>query len=103
MIPIKLDDEIEYNPEHAATKMLYDSLLFRSVLFCMDAGQSVPRYAVPHEVVMQVYRGSGTVIVGDREHPVREGEFIVARPNEAHGFRSDGERFVIIATIIQPD
>jgi len=101
MLPINLDEEIEYNPEHAATKMLYDSLLFRSVLFCMDAGQGVPRHAVPNEVVIQVYSGSGTVIVGDKEHAMKAGEVIVSRANEVHGFHSDGDRFVILATIIQ--
>jgi len=103
MLPIHLDDEIEYHPEHAATRMLYDSLLFRSVLFCLDENQSVPRHVVPNEVLMHVYKGSGTIIVGENEHSMGEGEFIVSRPNEMHGFRSEGEKFVIIATIIQTD
>lgn len=101
MLPINLDDEIEFMDEHARTKMLHDSMRFRAVLFCMEAGQGVGRHSTDHEVMMQVYRGSGTVIVGDREHSVKAGEVLVSRPNEVHGFRSDGERFVILALIVR--
>jgi quercetin dioxygenase-like cupin family protein len=102
MKPINLDDEIEYNPEHTATKMLRDPLGFRAVLFCLDEGQTVPRHANPNEVMMHVYKGSGTIIVGDVEHAVREGEFTVARPNEMHGIRSEGEKMVVLALIVEP-
>jgi quercetin dioxygenase-like cupin family protein len=100
MKPISLDEEIEFLEDHPRTKMLHDSPQFRAVLFCLEKGQGVPRHATSSEVMMQVYRGSGTVTVGDVEFSVREGEMLVSRPNEAHGFRSDGERLVILALII---
>lgn len=100
MLPISLDDEIEYMDEHPRTKLLHDSPAFRAVLFCLEKGQGVGRHSVPSEVVMMVYRGSGTVIVGDREFAMKQGEIIVSRPNETHGFRSEGERLVILAHII---
>ncbi|MBI5694508.1 MAG: cupin domain-containing protein [Nitrospirae bacterium] len=100
MLPINLDDEIEYMDEHARTKMLHDSPQFRAVLFCMEKGQGVGRHTSTSEVMMQVYRGSGTVIVGDKEYQMKEGEMIMSRPNEVHGFRSEGERFVILALIV---
>jgi quercetin dioxygenase-like cupin family protein len=100
MLPINIDSEIEFMDEHPRTKMLHDSTAFRAVLFCLDAGQGVGRHSVDSEVVLFVYRGRGTVIVGDREHAMNQGELIVSRPNEAHGFRSDGERMVILAHII---
>ncbi|HLB25050.1 MAG TPA: cupin domain-containing protein [Nitrospirota bacterium] len=100
MLPLDLDSEIEFMDEHARTKMLYDSPQFRAVLFCLEKGQGVPRHVSASEVMMQVYRGSGTVIVGGREFPMKEGEVVVARPNEQHGFRSEGERLVILALIV---
>jgi len=100
MIPIVLDHEIEFMDEHARSKMLYDSPQFRAVLFCLERGQGVPRHTSPSEVVMQVFRGSGTVIVGGTEHAMKEGDVIVSRPNETHGFRSEGERMVVLALII---
>ena len=100
MLPIILDDEIEFMDEHARTKMLHDSPQFRAVLFCLEKGQGVGRHTSPSEVMMQVYKGSGTVIVGDKEHSMKEGEIIISRPNEVHGFRSEGERLVILALII---
>jgi len=100
MLPINLDSEIEFMDERPRTKMLHDSPFFRSVLFCLEKGQGVPRHVSASEVVMQVYRGSGVVIVGDKELQLKEGDIIVSRPNETHGFRSEGERFVILAFII---
>jgi len=100
MLPIGLDAEIEFMDEHARTKMLHDSPQFRAVLFCLEKGQGVGRHTSPSEVMMMVYKGSGTIIVGDKEHAVSAGEAMVSRPNEVHGFRSDGERMVVLALIV---
>lgn len=100
MLPINLHTETEFMPEHPRTKMLYDSPQFRAVLFCLDAGQGVGRHTSGSEVVMQVLEGSGTITVGDKEHQMKAGEMIVSRPNEPHGFRSEGERMVVLALII---
>lgn len=100
MLPITLDYEIEFNPERARTKMLFDSPAFRAVLFCLEEGQGVPRHVSPAEVVMFVYKGSGSFLIGESEFKMKEGDMITSRPNEPHGFRSDGERMVILALII---
>ncbi len=42
MLPIKVDDEIEFNPERARTKMLFDSPAYRVVLFCLEGGRRSP-------------------------------------------------------------
>jgi len=99
-MPIDLADEIEFMDEHARTKMLHDSPQFRAVLFCLEKDQGVPRHVSKSEVMMQVYQGSGTVIVGEKEYAMKAGEVAIARPNEVHGFRSEGERMVILALII---
>lgn len=100
MLPINLDSEIEFSEERPRTKMLYDSLNFRAVLFCLEKDQGVPRHTSPSEVMMQIYQGSGTIIVGDREFSMKAGEMVISRPNETHGFRSEDERMVILALII---
>ncbi|MGC2423489.1 MAG: cupin domain-containing protein [Nitrospirota bacterium] len=100
MLPIKLDEEIEFNPERARTKMLFDSPAYRVVLFCLEEGQAVPRHVSTAEVMMFLYKGSGTFIVGEGEFKLKEGEMVVCRPNEQHGFRSEGERMVVLALII---
>ena len=100
MQPINLDAEIEFSDERPRIKMLYDSSNFRAVLFCLEKDQGVPRHTSPAEVMMQVYNGSGTVIVGDKELPMRAGDVVVSRPNETHGFRSEDERMVVLALII---
>jgi len=100
MLPIDLGAEIEFMEEHARTKMLYDSPRFRAVLFCLEKGQGVPRHVSSSEVVMQIFQGSGTVIVGDKEHAVKAGDMAIAKPEEQHGFRSEGERLVVLALII---
>ncbi len=100
MLPIELDSETEFMDERPRTKMLHDSSQFRAVLFCLEKGQGVPRHTSPSEVMMLVHKGSGTVIVGDREHAMKAGEMVICRPNESHGFRSEGERMVVLALII---
>jgi quercetin dioxygenase-like cupin family protein len=102
MLPIDLEHEIEFMDERPRTKMLYDSTGFRAVLFCLEKGQGVGRHSTASEVVMQLYKGSGTVIVGDKEHSMKAGEIIVSRPGEVHGFRSEGERMVVLALIVPP-
>ena len=102
MLPIELDAETEFMFEHPRTKMLHDSARFRAVLFCLEKGQGVPRHTSSSEVMMLVHSGSGTVIVGDKEHAVKAGDMVVCRPNETHGFRSEGERMVVLALIISP-
>jgi quercetin dioxygenase-like cupin family protein len=100
MLPIDLGSEIEFSPERPRTKMLHDSPGFRTVLFCLESGQGVGRHTSPSEVMMLAYQGSGTVICGDKEYKVQAGEMIISKPNEPHGFRSEGERLVILALII---
>ena len=100
MLPIDLDSETEFLDDHPRTKMLHDSPQFRAVLFCLEKGQGVPRHVSPSEVMMLVHKGSGTVIVGDKEHRMKAGEMVVCRPNESHGSRPEGERLVLLARII---
>lgn len=100
MLPLNLDSEIEFSEDRPRIKMLYDSSNFRAVLFCLAKDQGVPRHTSPAEVMMQVYQGNGTVIVGDKELALKAGDVVVSRPNETHGFRSEGERMVVLALII---
>ena len=51
------------------------------------------------EELFVVLEGSGTLLLGDDEHPVRPGS-VVARPpgtRVAHAFRADGEGMTLLA------
>ncbi len=49
-----------------------------------------PKHAHAHEHEVFILEGEGTVLEGDREHPLRPGSVVFVPPNQTHQFRNTG-------------
>ncbi len=58
--------------------------------FEVSAGGFTPKHAHAHEHEVFVLEGSGVVLEGDREHPLRPGTAVFVPPNQVHQFRNTG-------------
>jgi len=58
--------------------------------FEVEPGGHTPRHFHDYEHEIFVLEGSGTVLEGDEEHPLRAGDVVFVRPGEVHQFRNTG-------------
>ncbi len=58
--------------------------------FEVAPGGFTPRHSHPYEHEVYVLEGEGTVIEGDKEHPLRPGDVVFVVPDEVHQFRNTG-------------
>src|SRR5690606_36510560 len=55
--------------------------------FEVAPGGYTPRHSHPYEHEVFVLEGQGTVLAGDKEHPLEPGKFVLVTPGEVHQFR----------------
>lgn len=58
--------------------------------FEVAPGGYTPRHHHPYEHEVYVLQGSGTVLEGDAEHPLKAGDVVYVAPDEEHQFRNTG-------------
>jgi len=58
--------------------------------FEVAPGGYTPRHHHPHEHEVYVLQGSGTVLEGDTQHPLKAGDVVYVAPDEEHQFRNTG-------------
>jgi quercetin dioxygenase-like cupin family protein len=58
--------------------------------FEVAPGGHTPLHFHDYEHEVFVLEGSGVVLEGDREHPLRAGDVVLVNPNEVHQFRNPG-------------
>jgi quercetin dioxygenase-like cupin family protein len=58
--------------------------------FEVAAGGHTPKHAHGHEHEVFVLEGTGVVLEGDREHPLRPGTAVYVPPGAMHQFRNTG-------------
>ena len=54
-------------------------------------GGYTPRHHHPHEHEVYILEGSGVVLEGDRERPLKPGDVVFIAPHEVHQFRNTAE------------
>ncbi len=54
-------------------------------------GGFTPKHSHPYEHEVFVLEGSGVVLEGDRQHPLKAGDFVFVSPSEVHQFRNTGD------------
>jgi len=60
-------------------------------VFTIEPGGHTPLHTHPFEHVNYVIEGNGTVIDGDRERDLNEGDFVLVLPGETHQYRNTSE------------
>ena len=67
-----------------------DAPSFSMRQFEVAPGGYTPKHSHPYEHEVFVLEGSGVVLEGDDEHPLKAGDFVFVTPNEVHQFRNTG-------------
>jgi len=73
--------------------------------FEVAPGGHTPRHSHPYEHEVFVLEGSGVVLEGGVEHPLRAGDVVYVHPDEVHQFRNTGAaplKFLCVVPHIQP-
>jgi quercetin dioxygenase-like cupin family protein len=60
--------------------------------FEVAPGGFTPRHSHPYEHEVFVLEGSGLVLDGDRQRPLRAGDVVFVAPGDVHQFQNTGER-----------
>ena len=89
----------EFDAKRPVTKMLHSSDPLRLVLFCLEAGQTVPAHSSPSTVAFYTLSGEGQVLVGDKKVAAEAGSLVMIQPNEPHGLSAGRGRLVVLAAI----
>lgn len=55
----------------------------------LDAGDIIPPHAVPVDVFFYIIKGKGTIVIGDDEAIVDEGDIVVCPPNTYMSVKAD--------------
>ncbi len=58
--------------------------------FELAPGGHTPKHAHAYEHEVYVLEGTGVVLEGEREHPLRPGSAVYVPPNQVHQFRNTG-------------
>ena len=59
--------------------------------FDVQPGGHTPKHSHPYEHEVFVLEGSGIVMDGDQERPLKAGDFVYVAPDEVHQFRNTGQ------------
>ena len=59
--------------------------------FEVAPGGHTPKHHHPYEHEVFILEGTGTVIEGDVEHPLAEGDVVFVSPGDIHQFRNTGD------------
>lgn len=59
--------------------------------FEVAVGGNTPKHSHPFEHEVFVLEGTGVVLEGDDEHPLRHGDVVYVSPGEVHQFRNTGD------------
>ncbi len=79
----------EINSKGFLTKTLisHKNAAVRNIL--LDVGDVIPPHAVPVDVFFYVIKGKGTIVIGEDENLVDEGDIIVCPPNVFMSVKAD--------------
>lgn len=94
----RLHDLMEFDPQRPVSKVVHNSEQMRLVLFCLEAGQTIPAHTSPSAVAFLTLSGRGQVLIGRERAQVEDGCLVVAPPQEPHGLVAQ-ERLAVLAAI----
>lgn len=86
-------------PERPAMAILLDTADVRIIVFRIEPGQQVAPHTSTSSVILSVMEGAGIISGPDGEERCGPGTVIAYAPEELHGMRALGERFIVMATI----
>jgi quercetin dioxygenase-like cupin family protein len=69
-------------------------------VFEIEPGCATPHHTHPWEHEMFIIRGQGTLKSGNREIPLKEGDTVMALPDEKHGVFNTGKSLLTMICVV---
>lgn len=96
----ELADLVDYQDGAIVSRTMVDEETVTLTAFAFDAGQSLSEHTAPHDALLQVVDGTGTITVDDETTEVNNGEAIVLPADVPHAVEAVG-RFKMFLTMIR--
>jgi quercetin dioxygenase-like cupin family protein len=61
-------------------------------VFTIEPGGHTPNHTHPFEHENYIIEGQGAIVLGDQEHPIKKGDFILVLPGEKHQYKNTSDR-----------
>ena len=70
-------------------------------VFTIEPGGHTPFHTHPFEHENYIIEGQGAILIGDREHQIKKGDFVLVLPGEKHPYRntSASQAMVMICAV----
>ncbi|MES0371710.1 MAG: cupin domain-containing protein [Mariprofundaceae bacterium] len=92
-----------FNPEKMAKVGLCDSSRMFCDLYCLLPGQAQKVHSHSEsDKIYYVIEGAPTLIIGEEERELSEGEVAYAAPGVPHGVRNDSDKQVVCLVFMTP-
>jgi len=91
---------VEYNTSSIVSRSIIDDKAGRITLFAFDAGEKLSPHLTPYDALIQIVEGEGEIIIDDKSHMVKEGEFIILPKHIMHAVNAN-KRFKMLLTLIK--
>ena len=73
---------------------------FSARVFTLEPGGHTPHHAHESEHLNYVISGRGVAMEGETTRRIREGDFILVKPNERHQYRNDGDVPLVFMCVV---
>lgn len=93
-----LKDKIAFSKGEPHKEVINDSEKAKTVLICLENGQSTGEHTSKSEVSLFVLDGKGAFIIAGKEKQVEKGSLLVCSGNESHNIKTDS-KMVVLAVI----
>jgi quercetin dioxygenase-like cupin family protein len=96
----RIVDIIEYVPNAAISKIIYQKTTGAITIFALNAGENLTEKNSPFRKFIQIIDGAAELVIRDKKHILKSGEAIMIPANSSHTFNAI-EKFKMISTIIK--
>lgn len=79
-----IGDLIDYQSGAIVSQTLVNDEAVTVTVFAFDKGERLSEHTAPHDAILQVVDGTGSITVEDEKHEVQNGESIVLPANKPH-------------------
>ena len=72
-------------------------------VFTLEPGGHTPHHSHESEHLNYILEGSGELMDDDAPRAIRQGDFILVKPNERHQYRNTGDRPLVFLCAVPKD
>lgn len=100
--PLKIADEIAYQPGQVVSKTLAQNNHHSLTLFAFEKDEEISTHSSGGDAMVIVLDGTGKITIDGKEHILSAGEAIVMPAGKPHAVYA-AERFKMLLTVIFPE